>query len=141
MRPSRRRLAWHFPLLIILAAGCGKLGPPEAFPSSRVVGKVHVNAIPVAGGWIEFLPINGARGHLRSAPIDPDGRFELTRVANGTNAVRLIRAKSPIPVGRVFEQFHTSPIRRTIGPGARVEIDVNLADEARRLGQPGSPRN
>ncbi len=127
--------------MLVLIAGCGKLGPPEDFPSSRVVGKVRVNSVPVAGGWIEFLPIDGAKGHLRSAPIGADGRFELTRVANGTNAVRLVRPKGPVPMGRAFEQFHTSPIRRTIGPGARVEIDVNLADEARRIGQPGSPRN
>jgi hypothetical protein len=86
----------------------------------------------VGGGWIEFWPADGTVGNLRSAPISPDGRFEATGVAVGTNAVGLVDAPIRLPGGRQLFYSHASPIRRVIGPGPHVRVEIDVLSEAAR---------
>ena len=74
---------------------------------------------PVAGGWIEFVPVDGTVGDRRSAPLAADGRFEVSGVAVGRNVIGLINAPIRWPDGGNL--FHTqgSPIRRDIRAGPR----------------------
>jgi hypothetical protein len=99
--------------------------------TTRVTGRVHVASSPVVGGWVEFFPVDGTMGHLRSAPIAPDGRFVAGWVAVGKNAIRIFQPKCERPVDNRFLQF-TTPIRRTIAPGQATEIDLDLDREPLR---------
>lgn len=122
-------------VLLTVLAGCGEeLG---ATPIARVAveGRVTDGSRPVVGGWIEFLPVDGATGHLRSAPLGADGSFRVTGLGSGPHVVRLVRPSSP-GVEAMFQQF-ASPIRVTIAPGAVLAID--LARERLRARTGGAP--
>ena len=79
------RTYWGGPLaaLLALVAGCREELGPVRFPTTRVCGRVLESGRPVAGGWIEFAPIEGTVGNRRSAPLAADGRFEVSGVAVG----------------------------------------------------------
>lgn len=126
-------LSWS----ILLLSGCAEeLGPTEK-PAARVAGRVHVGGAPIGGGWIEFFPVDGTVGDLRSAPLGKDGGFTATGIAVGTNLIRIVHPPPPPEspyidgqVYRLFQQPH-SPIRREIrGPSARVDVD--LREESRK---------
>ena len=52
---------------ISLAAGCAEeLGPTKKVLVD-VSGRVRLGATPVSGGWVEFIPIDGAVGDVRAA--------------------------------------------------------------------------
>ena len=80
--------------------------------------------MPVTRGWIEFVPVDGTVGRMRSAPLLADGTFHATKVPVGLNLVRLVNVDyDPKVLGpmandlrRVFGAF-TSPIRRKIALG------------------------
>jgi hypothetical protein len=79
---------------------------------------------PIRGGWIEFIPIDGALGSLRSAPIQPDGSFQATHVAQGRNVVRIVNPPASPSVERVFQLFY-SPIRVDVSGERAIEIDLS----------------
>jgi hypothetical protein len=125
--------------LMGLAPGCREELGPVRFPTTRVTGVVREGERPVGGGWIEFLPVDGTVGNLRSAPLRPDGSFEADRVAVGTNQVGLVAA----PVGSLLAQrFHPmrSPIRRAIPAGPSTTLTIDLIEEAVHH-QPAPPSN
>lgn len=117
--------------LVVVAAlgaalpGCGEELGPEVIPTTEVSGFVLVSGEPMGDGWIEFQPIDGALGNIRSAPIQPDGSFRADRVPIGDVAIRLINVPiEPANVARLFSR--ASPIRRTIPaePDGPIRIDA-----------------
>ncbi len=121
---SRLRL----PLVILAAAslvGCRDALGPEAIPTAEISGVVLMSGEPLGKGWVEFHPIDGARGDIRSARINPDGSFRADRVAIGPNVIKLIDAPiKPPSAALLFSR--ASPIRRTIPakPEEPIRIDV-----------------
>src|SRR5438132_13339166 len=78
----------------LLSAGCAEELGPVPLRVARVQGVVRERGRPVSGGWIEFVPVDGTVGNLRSARLHQDGSFEADRVAVGTNLIRLVNAPS-----------------------------------------------
>jgi hypothetical protein len=125
---------------LLTSSSCIPLGPAESFPTADVVGTIRIgDNMPLKGGWVEFTPIDGALGHLRSAPIESDGSFKIRGVAVGMNAVRLVEPKAekmPSYVAGVqlaeFQKY-TSPIRRKIALGSGQRADFDLYEEAIRF--------
>jgi hypothetical protein len=112
-----------------VAVGCHEELGPVSFPSTRVVGIVTDGGRPVRGGWIEFVPVDGSVGVLRSAPIATNGEFEASGVAVGRNLIGLVG----LPGGE--RGFHTlqSSIRRNIPAGTTTRINIDLLEEAIKL--------
>lgn len=126
--------------LLLGLTGCSQEMPAESFATTTVSGRVHIGARPVDGGWVEFLPVDGTVGVIRSAPLGPGGRFSARGVAVGDNVLRLVNSPIPLPPAspnpRIrFDQF-TSPIRRDIQPSE--PLDVDLLSERVRLARQGS---
>jgi hypothetical protein len=117
--------------LLVVTAGCREELGPEPMPTTRVRGVVREGRRPVGGGWIEFVPVEGTVGNLRSAPLKPNGSFEADRVAIGRNVIGLAHAPTALPSSRIFETF-TSPIRREIPGGSVTTLDLDLIEEAFR---------
>lgn len=140
MRPSSRYLWRGLAAIACLGPGCGEELRPELMPTARAAGRVHVGGRPVRGGWVEFLPLDGTVGRLRSAPLGPDGTFAEDRVAVGTNAIRLVdpMADGPLPGGRLFQQGYL--IRRSIPPPGTGTLDIDLRDELIRVLSPRGRR-
>ncbi len=88
-----------------------------------------VRGQPVRGGWIEFIPVEGTTGHLRSAPIGKDGRFVADRVPVGRNVIALVDPPIDRSFARLFLSF-SSPIRRTIAAGTSKPMIIDLFEEA-----------
>jgi hypothetical protein len=123
-------------LLALLAAGCSEELGPEQMPVSRVKGVVTEGGRPLSRGWIEFFPVDGTVGKLRSARLASDGSFEADKVPVGRSLIRLVNADIETPrADRLFAAFH-SPIRRTVPaqPGPLMKID--LLDEWVRFVEP-----
>lgn len=112
-------------LLLPLVAGCREELGPERFPTARVSGRVSVGGRPVRGGWIEFHPIEGTAGNVRSARVAPDGTFATDGVPVGRNMVGVAGGLIGLERSSLFHPL-SSPIRRTVPPGAsRLEIDLH----------------
>jgi hypothetical protein len=118
--------------LLAVSAGCREELGPVTFPRTRVTGEVREGGQPVAGGWIEFVPVEGTVGNLRSAPLSREGRFTVSGVAVGKNLIGLVNAPVRMPGGR--QRFHSqaSPIRRVIPRGPSSTMVIDLLDEAIR---------
>lgn len=111
--------------VVALAPGCREELGPERFPTVSVQGVVLQAGDPVPSGWIEFQPADGTVGDIRSARIEPDGRFRADRVAIGLNVIRLVDLPG-IPPGAVPALSFQSTIRRSIPsqPGGPIRVDV-----------------
>lgn len=132
---NRRWLLVWLPFAL-LGAGCREELGPEPVRTARVVGRVHIRNQPVAGGWIEFYPVDGAIGPLRSARVRPDGTFTAEGVAIGPNAIKLTNPQLPpsIPRRDVYAPFGQNPfIRRTVKNGPETDVDIDLQDEWAQL--------
>lgn len=124
------------PLLLLgllAGSGCREELRPERFPTASVSGKVVEGGKPVAGGWIEFFPVQGAVGNLRSARIAPDGTFRADRVAVGTNVVRLVNAPIQLPGGSALFGRFSTPVRRVVPDGGSSALTIDLLEEAVRF--------
>jgi hypothetical protein len=127
-----RRYIWHgLALSALVALGCREELGPEPMPTTRVVGRVHIRSTPVGGGWIEFFPVDGTIGKMRSARLRPDGTFEADSVAVGRNAIQIAHPPLPLPGGRWFERI--ALIRRDIGQVPETTIDIDVQDEYLRF--------
>ncbi len=136
---ARRCWFGGFAVVVGLAAGCAEELGPERMRTTRVTGVVRVGDRPVGGGWIEFIPVDGTVGNMRTAPLASDGSFEATRVAVGSNIVGLAHPPIALPGGRLFETFR-SPIRREIPAGPTTRLDLDLLAEFIREQNAGGPR-
>ena len=123
------RGVWLATLALAWLPGCREELGPETLPVASVRGQVTEGGKPVSRGWIEFYPVDGALGNLRSIRIGPDGRFAAHGVAVGRNLVRLVNMPvSSLAVRQILGAFH-SPIRRNIPPGGNQAIQVDVIDE------------
>lgn len=118
--------------LVILAApllaGCADALGPEAIPTAEVSGVVLMSGEPLGGGWVEFQPIDGAMGDVRSARINPDGSFRADRVPIGLTAIKLVNVPIKLPgAAQLFS--HGSPIRRTIPAQSAEPIRIDVFQE------------
>jgi hypothetical protein len=111
-------------------AGCTEELGPESMPVARVKGSVTEGGRPLSGGWIEFLPVDGTVGNLRSARIRADGSFDVDSVAVGLNLLRLVNAGVAKKLD-IFTTFY-SPIRRRIPAQPGEPFRIELIDEAIR---------
>jgi hypothetical protein len=131
-KPSSPRPALVVILVWLLSPGCSEELGPERFPTTRVAGAVVEGGKAVAGGWIEFIPIEGTTGKIRSARIGADGSFQADRVAVGENAIRLVNAPIQLRGGaQLFGQFST-PLRRVIPDRPEGPLKIDLLEEAVR---------
>jgi hypothetical protein len=113
-------------------AGCREELGPVAFATTRVSGVVREGGRPVSGGWIEFMPVDGTVGNLRSAPIARDGRFEVSQVAVGLNVIDVVHASIRRPEVQWLLSLREKPIRRAIPPGPATMLVIDLLTEAYR---------
>jgi hypothetical protein len=118
-------------------SGCSEELGPESMPVTRVNGSVTEGGRPLSRGWVEFFPVDGTVGNLRSAQIRSDGSFETDGVAIGQNLIRLVNAGIRKDFG-IFGTFH-SPIRRIVPAQPGEPLRIELVDEAIRF-QSSLPR-
>src|SRR5262249_10621394 len=117
----------------LVCTGCAEELGPVPMPVTRVKGTVREGGRPVSGGWIEFHPVDGTIGNLRSARLRNDGSFDADGVAVGQVLIRLVNARIESPVAsRVFGAF-SSPIRRHIPEEPGEPILVDLVEELIRF--------
>lgn len=129
----RSRTATGWGLVVMLAPGCADLLGPERRPTAELRGTVRLGARPLGPGWVEFWPVEGTPGDLRSAPLGPDGTFEAQRVPVGRLLVRLVLARPQTsgnprldaPLTRV--QGFDSPLRVDVAPEGNLPVDMDLA--------------
>jgi hypothetical protein len=133
--------------LSLCSIGCRDALGPEKMPVTTVDGRVMQGVTPISRGWIEFVPVDGTVGRMRSARVLKDGTFHATKVPVGVVLIRLVNVDiGDKDVRQTFGAF-TSPIRRTITdqPGNRLEIDIIMevrkliASRKREGGPPGEP--
>jgi hypothetical protein len=118
-------------MLGVAAFGCGEELGPVPLKTTRVSGIITQGGRPVSGGWVEFLPVLGTVGNIRSAPIRHDGTFVADRVAVGKHVVGVAGAPLSIPLRQMFHPF-SSPIRRSISEGGATTLKIDLLEEAIR---------
>ena len=117
----------------LLMTGCGDALGPVPLRVASVRGVVREGKRPLSGGWVEFFPVDGTVGNLRSARIQSDGSFEAEGIAVGKNLIRLVNAHIESPgAAQLFASFQ-SPIRRVIPERGGAPIDVDLVEEAIRF--------
>jgi hypothetical protein len=134
MFDRRQRISWliWFALACLALAlqGCSEELGPEQMDVTRVHGVVKRGHSPVSAGWIEFFPVEGTVGKLRSARIRRDGSFEAEHVPVGLNLIRLANA----PLGSVgAEQLfgsYRSTIRRTVSAKSTQPLVIDVREEA-----------
>jgi hypothetical protein len=98
----------------------------------HVRGTVREGTRPLSDGWIEFFPVNGTVGNLRSARLRADGSFEADGVAVGENLIRFVNAQIESPRGAQLFASYSSPIRRVISDRPAPPVEVDLVEEAIR---------
>jgi hypothetical protein len=134
MATGRRSCRWSGPTLAVatamLAAGCAEELGPVPMPAARVRGIVKEGPRPVSGGWIEFVPVDGTIGNLRSARLGTDGTFDADRVAVGTVAIRLVNVRMETRGYQPLFSAFSSPIRRKVTENASGPIVIDLVEEA-----------
>jgi hypothetical protein len=116
----------------LLTTGCSEELGPVPMPVADVRGVVREGSRPVSGGWIEFFPVDGTIGKLRSARLRADGSFDANGVAVGENLIRLVNAPMESPLAYRFRSF-ASPIRRKIPEHGGEPITVDLFEETVRV--------
>jgi hypothetical protein len=114
---------------LISIAGCAEELGPVVSKTATVEGRITVAGRPVVGGFVEFLPIEGAIGKLRSAQIRSDGSFKADRVAVGKNGIRVIGFKPYDPRFHVLTQKHLihRPVSERGMAGMRIDLLVELS--------------
>jgi hypothetical protein len=130
-RPSllTRRGPFVLILVSLASAGCTEELGPERLPVARVKGVVREGSRPVAGGWIEFIPVDDTVGNLRSAKLAADGSFDADDVAIGVNLIRLVNAPLRTPGAKQIVGAYQSPIRREIPAQPSEPLSIDVVDE------------
>lgn len=129
-RPHQSTLRMLVLVLITLAGhGCREELGPEHFATTSVSGLVVEEKEPVRGGWIEFIPIDGTLGDLRSARIGADGSFRADKVPIGLCAIRIVNAQIHTRGAAELFRQPNSPIRRVIAVDSREPLKLDLIEE------------
>ena len=108
----------------IFPVGCARSWARPDARGSRPGRGARTAIGPVSGGWIEFMPVDGTVGNLRSARLGPTARSMPTACAVGRE--RDPPGQRPDRSGRAYLRLFgrfTSPIRRMIpaGPSGPLE--------------------
>ncbi len=82
-------------LCLGLLPGCTNALRTGEVPTTRLSGRLQLDGRGLGPGWLEIVPAGGTQGVLRSAPVKPDGSFEVDGVPVGSVAVRI--AGPPLP--------------------------------------------
>jgi hypothetical protein len=136
-------------LLALCSLGCHDALGPEKMVTTTVLGSVTQGAKPISQGWIEFVPVNGTVGRMRSARIQKDGTFHATKVPVGINLIRLVNTDiENFDLRHGFGSF-ASPIRRKITDRSDPRIQIDVIEEylkaakarAREAGGPAGSRS
>lgn len=119
--------------LVLPMTGCAEELGPAPLRVARVRGVVREGGRPLSGGWVEFYPVKGTVGNLRSAPLRADGSFEADGVAVGENLIRLVNVS--IALSGASKRFgaYSSPIRRIISDRSATPLDVDVVEEMIRF--------
>ena len=118
--------------IALFLVGCARTLGPVPMPMARVRGVVHDGNGPVSGGWIEFMPVDGTVGNLRSARLGPDGSFDAEGVPVGEVAIRLVNDR--IDQDRVLAALR--PVHLTDSPHDPGGTDCQREDRPRRGNDP-----
>jgi hypothetical protein len=137
MIKARKPVVWLVAMSVTWIApgvfGCARALGPEPMPVTAVRGVVTEGRRPVGGGWIEFIPVDGTIGKLRSARLNADGSFEAQGVALGVNLIRIVNARiESRAIARLAGSF-ASPIRRVASKQDRRPLAIDLLDETVRF--------
>lgn len=127
------------PAIMALAAlpGCrDMLGPPHP-ATATVRGRLLLHGRPIGPCFVEFQPIDGTVGDLRSGRVDAGGRFTVTRVPIGRVGIRVVgptlRTGDP-PLDVFLHRIGQSyAIHRDIDAHASNLAPIDLVVEAYRL--------
>ncbi len=129
------RLRVAIAILVMTLPGCGRALGPERSETASVQGRVHLRETPIALGWVEFVPIEGTIGRLRSAKLRADGTFAATEIPVGRVAIRL--AGPPLPrtgepgIDNFLFMCRRQPlIHKSIPRSGIGDMEINLRDEA-----------
>lgn len=139
---ARRRIAaFSWLVLALLVAGCRD----ARGPTTTLQGVVRVRGAAVGPGWLEFLPIDGTLGDLRSARLQSDGSFRVERVPVGRTAIRLVgtpRLATGDPALDLWlgqlRQVHL--VQKSIAPSPTPPLLLDLEVEEQRS-RDAAPRN
>ncbi len=123
-------LHWLIAVSLVVLGGCGEELGPVPLRVTHVRGVVREGNRPMAGGWIEFFPVDGTVGNLRSARLRSDGSFEADGVAVGENLIRFVNVHFESPVASMLFGAYSSPIRRVISDRPASPLDVDVVEEA-----------
>ena len=118
------------------SAGCSEELGPEPMPSASVAGRVVRGGDPIGRGWVEFLPVDGTVGRLRSARIGPDGRFRADGVAVGRVGLRIVGGPLEPIESTMLGQMYL--MRRDVPPEGVVDVLIDLEVERRAIADGGS---
>ncbi len=124
---QQRRLRWIDLLLFVaclLVNGCRDVIGPEQMATTTVSGRVHVSGKPFTQGWIEFMPVDGTVGRLRSAAIGPDGSFSAQKVAVGTVGIHLAGPRPPSSGDDLTDRY-LMQLRRGYPSRVQIKSDRN----------------
>jgi hypothetical protein len=131
-----RGLGWIvLSTLVAGTSGCSQELGPEVFPTTSVKGTITLSGRPISAGWIEFNPVEGTKGNLRSAPIQADGSYSAAGVPVGRVAVNLVNLQAtsptnePVKLPPGYFNFSEIPIRRDIPAGELTRLDFELRTE------------
>ena len=113
------------------SSGCSEELGPEPMPMAAVSGVVVRSGDPIGRGWVEFLPVDGTVGRLRSARIGPDGRFRTDGVAVGRVGLRIVGGPLEPIESAVLGQMYL--MRREIPPQGVGDLRIDLDVERRAI--------
>ncbi len=128
---SRRWVCGWFLAIPLVATGCAEEWGPDWIPGAEVSGRIHRSGQPLTQGWLEFLPVDGTIGQLRSVPINPDGTFLTNGVAPGSVAIRVVGADLSGSEYSLFSQIYV--IRREVRDAQANKLDIDLEQERQRV--------
>jgi hypothetical protein len=115
-----------------------EVGPEAPARTTRVAGRVNFRGRPVGSGWLQFVPIDGTVGNLRSASLLQDGTFHVDRVPVGKVAVVLTLPdfeQRALQVGDkrfgrfLFEARQSGFIQRVIPDEREARLNLDLEVE------------
>ncbi len=133
MSEVRRRDLWLRAIvacfLAVCSVGCHDALGPEKMVTTTVLGSVKLAGKPLSRGWIEFIPVDGTVGRMRSARIQKDGSFHATKVPVGLNLIRFVNADIENDDLRRGMGSFASPIRRTLTEKFDGRLDIDVFEE------------